>query len=216
MKKCENCECEHDGSYGSGRFCSSKCAKGFSTKAKRSLINEKVSKTLTGTGIEAFKKTCLNCKKDFKTKKEKQKFCSVSCSIKYQWKNKDYRKKMSKMSSNLAKKRHLNNDKTFGWQTRKNLEPSYPESIAIRYLNELKIDYEREYPFEKYFIDFALKNKIAIEIDGKQHELKDRIKSDKKKDKLLKSKGWKVFRIKFPKDNIRDNIKEIIEIGRVK
>ena len=41
---CENCKNEHDGQYGSGRFCSSKCARGFSTKEKRSLINEKVSK----------------------------------------------------------------------------------------------------------------------------------------------------------------------------
>ena len=29
---CENCGKEHDGSYGSGRFCSKKCAKSFSTK----------------------------------------------------------------------------------------------------------------------------------------------------------------------------------------
>lgn len=29
---CENCKINHDGSYGSGRFCSSKCARGFSTK----------------------------------------------------------------------------------------------------------------------------------------------------------------------------------------
>ena len=43
---CENCGKEHDGFYGSGRFCSSKCARGFSTKAKREEINEKVSKKL--------------------------------------------------------------------------------------------------------------------------------------------------------------------------
>lgn len=35
MKNCENCKSEHDGTYGSGRFCSTKCARGFSTKAKR-------------------------------------------------------------------------------------------------------------------------------------------------------------------------------------
>ena len=43
---CENCKEEHDGNYGSGRFCSSKCARGFATKAKRKEINEKVSKAL--------------------------------------------------------------------------------------------------------------------------------------------------------------------------
>lgn len=47
MKICENCNTEHIGSYGSGRFCSSKCSRSFSTKAKRTEINEKVSKTLS-------------------------------------------------------------------------------------------------------------------------------------------------------------------------
>lgn len=46
---CENCNKEHDGNYGSGRFCSKKCARGFATKIKRIEINQKVSKTLTGT-----------------------------------------------------------------------------------------------------------------------------------------------------------------------
>lgn len=45
---CENCGCEHNGDFGSGRFCSSKCARGFSTKSKRKEINEKVSKRLSG------------------------------------------------------------------------------------------------------------------------------------------------------------------------
>lgn len=46
--KCENCTTEHDGSYGSGRFCSGKCARGFSTKTKREQINAAVSKRLAG------------------------------------------------------------------------------------------------------------------------------------------------------------------------
>lgn len=44
--KCEKCDIIHDGNYGSGRFCSSKCARSFSTKNKREEINEKVSKKL--------------------------------------------------------------------------------------------------------------------------------------------------------------------------
>lgn len=46
MMKCENCEKEHKGDYGSGRFCSQKCARGFATKKDREDINRKVSKTL--------------------------------------------------------------------------------------------------------------------------------------------------------------------------
>lgn len=45
---CENCENEHDGSYGSGRFCSTKCSRGFSTKSKRLEINVKLAKAATG------------------------------------------------------------------------------------------------------------------------------------------------------------------------
>lgn len=45
---CENCGIDHDGSYGSGRFCSSKCARGFSTKGRREEINKKVSESLSG------------------------------------------------------------------------------------------------------------------------------------------------------------------------
>lgn len=46
--KCENCKNDHDGSYGSGRFCSEKCSRSFSTKKNRKDINNKVSKALKG------------------------------------------------------------------------------------------------------------------------------------------------------------------------
>jgi uncharacterized protein with PIN domain len=49
MNICENCEKEHNGGYGSGRFCDYVCARGFSTKFKRNEINLKVSKTLSKT-----------------------------------------------------------------------------------------------------------------------------------------------------------------------
>lgn len=47
--KCEfnPCKVDHDGSFGSGRFCSLKCSRAFSTAEKRKQINEKVSKTLS-------------------------------------------------------------------------------------------------------------------------------------------------------------------------
>ena len=45
---CENCGNSHDGSYGSGRFCSAKCSRSFSTKNKRKEINEKVADKLRG------------------------------------------------------------------------------------------------------------------------------------------------------------------------
>lgn len=46
--KCENCKNEHDGKFGSGRFCSMTCARGYSTKEKRLEINKQVSQSLMG------------------------------------------------------------------------------------------------------------------------------------------------------------------------
>jgi hypothetical protein len=46
--KCENCNQEYNGVYGSGRFCTAKCARSFSTKKNREEINKKVSKSLLG------------------------------------------------------------------------------------------------------------------------------------------------------------------------
>lgn len=48
MLLCESCHAEHDGLYGGGRFCSAKCARGFSTAAKREEINKQVSQQLSG------------------------------------------------------------------------------------------------------------------------------------------------------------------------
>lgn len=46
---CEKCGKEHDGSYGSGRFCSQSCARSFSTtNNSRKEINKKISNKLAG------------------------------------------------------------------------------------------------------------------------------------------------------------------------
>lgn len=48
IMKCERCSVEHDGKYGSGRFCGRACACSFSTAARREEINQRVSTALTG------------------------------------------------------------------------------------------------------------------------------------------------------------------------
>lgn|GEM_PF-1850995 len=59
MKKCKNCQSKDAikySKYSNGNFCSSKCARSFSTKEKRKEINEKLSNKLKGkpTGINRF------------------------------------------------------------------------------------------------------------------------------------------------------------------
>lgn len=100
---CEKCKNKHDGSYASGRFCSSKCARSFSTSKKRLEINRKVSNKLTGRklteehkkkslnalvrsrciSLKRIKKKCLQCEKNMSLTKSqsKRKFCSASCWI---------------------------------------------------------------------------------------------------------------------------------------
>jgi hypothetical protein len=46
--KCENCGNEHDGSYGSGRFCSKKCRGIFSAKK---LLNPGISRKWICNGV---------------------------------------------------------------------------------------------------------------------------------------------------------------------
>lgn len=109
--KCENCNVIIIKKYGSGRFCSTQCSRGFSTKSKRSEINLKVSETITKKLIDGEKigfcklgktikvkikklkfekpkiiqiRTCETCKKIFESKdKSMAKTCSPDCLKKY-------------------------------------------------------------------------------------------------------------------------------------
>ncbi len=75
---CENCSSTHDGSYGSGRFCSVKCSRGFSTKSKRTEINRKVSLKLKKT-VEPLELICEVCTNTF-TALSLRRSCSKKCS----------------------------------------------------------------------------------------------------------------------------------------
>jgi hypothetical protein len=84
--KCENDKCEniHDGSYGSGRFCSRSCA----NKRDRSIeTRKKISNTLSHGKDYIYKEKyefCLNCG-DRITGKNSYKFCSATCHREYEY-----------------------------------------------------------------------------------------------------------------------------------
>lgn len=97
--KCEACQTEHDGTYGSGRFCSCKCARGFSTRAKRDDINRRVSLKLKGDSRCAWNKgrrgersikaklvklICRRCNREYELmltpcEIKSRRFCSLQC-----------------------------------------------------------------------------------------------------------------------------------------
>jgi len=76
--------------------------------------------------------------------------------------------------------------------------PSYPET----YFDEIfdgKFNYDKYFRIGLYHIDFAILNKkIAIEVDGEQHYLDNKIvESDIKKDKYLIDNNWDIIRIRW-------------------
>lgn len=104
---CENCNIEHTGLYGSGRFCSIKCARGFSTKDKRTEINTKVSNKLSNRKLsdqhkknieqannfnrkEKTIRNCLECSSNMICRpSDNRKFCTSKCWVNYTEKNKE-------------------------------------------------------------------------------------------------------------------------------
>lgn len=102
---CEMCNTEHDGYYGSGRFCSSKCARQFSSK--KLIKKTKIVKCITcGVEIEVdFRASdkmckCDSCRKRTTLKQKtpkpkkfclwcgvevKNKFCDRKCQKYYFW-----------------------------------------------------------------------------------------------------------------------------------
>ena len=80
-------------------------------------------------------------------------------------------------------------------------EMSWPEKVFINAVKRHgwydKFEITREKSFYPYFVDFAFENvKVAVEIDGGQHEQAERKASDDKKDTLLITQGWRVYRVK--------------------
>ncbi len=185
MKNCENCNKENEGSYGSGRFCSSKCSRSFSTKSKRKEINEKVSKTLTGSGNDDLILICNNCQKEFsvKWKRRDQITCSPRCSAELKWKDDEYRKKVSTKSkercSSMEEKKRLRDIGRKGGFGKKgmtkngNRYESILEKKCFELLEELEIEFTPHKPIpnsSKISDVYIHKFGLWIEIDGINRE----------------------------------------------
>ena len=236
MKTCESCLVEIDGSYGSGRFCGAKCARGFSTRDKRKEINEKVSKVLNGKikvngkllpKHEEVTIICGYCgKSSIKPYNARDtRYCSRSCSSKAKWSQKCYRENiLDKIQERVTSGNHI------GWTSRNVL--SYPEQFFKKVLDENGYEgrYRINFPVKKsslgldcstnYFLDFYFEDmRLDLEIDGKQHNYPERVKSDHIRDIVLKENGYKVHRIEWRSINkpegqeyITAKIKELLEL----
>lgn len=214
--------CEHCGKimtekYGSGRFCSKIC--GCSHRHLSENSRKKISETLKAHFEKTTNKKeppkCSICGKPLK-KQPKTGLCQ-DC-LRYTEEGRKIRSDISQKSQKniIAEGRHK------GWQPR-NIKSKSEEYFA-QILDANKIEYKREFPVkhinQNYLLDFFIckNNKLVdVEIDGKQHNYKDRIKLDKIRDEFLQQKGYIIYRIKWPYRNsvnsqqlIKNNIDNFI------
>lgn len=209
--KCEKCGKLVTEKYGSGRFCSRSCANGrIHTEEQKKHISEGIItyNRKIGKPISFDEKICPICGKKYYTN---NKTCSRECGQKQRIQNGVSEKTRQKLSIQVQKR--ISNGTHIGWMTR-NIE-SYAEKFFKKVLENNKIEYEFNKPILKndlgiqengcYFLDFALPNKIDLEIDGKQHKLKERQQHDQVRDERLIKNGWKVYRIAWKNINIKKN-----------
>ena len=93
--------------------------------------------------------------------------------------------------------------------------PSTLEEKMERALNVAGIKFEREIKFKRFHVDFLLMDsKTVIECDGEYWHLNPKIQErDKRKEELLKSFGYKVFRFSGTTIN-KYSDKELAEVVR--
>jgi very-short-patch-repair endonuclease len=184
------------------------CSLGCSNTYFSNLRHTDSSKLKTSLALQKPKqeRNCLFCNKVFVIKHRKtQQYCSTKCKSQAPT-NPETRKRLS-----IKAKERVANGTHTGWTSRSKIEPSYPEKYIISMLDELNVSYQREYKVGKWFIDFAnIDKKLAMEIDGKQHEILERKLSDEKKDRFLIDNGWIILRIKWKKITLEFR-NEIIE-----
>ncbi len=204
-KNCPVCNLKFDTQIGNKEertTCSYKCSNIYFNSIRHTTESKKKTSDAlnafhVGNGTSARRDIICNyCQNIFSTKRYFRKFCSVVCAAKSNWNNIEYRKNLTNQANDRVK-----SGVHKGWAGRSKLKPSFPEQVTMEVLNELGVsNYLREKKVGSWFIDFAFEeSKIAIEIDGKQHEEPVRKAKDKIKDEYLIKNGWKVFRIKWGK-----------------
>lgn len=194
---CETCGSAHCGDYGSGRFCSQRCARQYSSNVNRDLTNQKISQTANKKRLSGVYKTnfairhCTGCGKqlDYRNRSGMCKQC--------------FKPVMSINTRTKLRNIQLNkvaNGTHVGWKSRN--VSSYAEKFWSSVLDNLNITYSREVKCGVYFLDFVI-GSIDLEIDGKQHEYHDRKCSDNKRDAYLRDQGFFVYRIKWNEINTK-------------
>ena len=198
--RCKTCNKIMTEFYGSGVYCSKECAH---SRILSDETKKKISKSVTEV---TEKKYCLLCNKQIRLN-SKTGYCR-ECLL-HAPELQEYRSNAAKHRLSFVKNRKY-------WMPRNQL--SYAEKFWITVLDNNKITYEHDKPVRinnkyHYFLDFYIERNgkfIDLEIDGKQHQYKDRKESDIQRDKFLKDNGYLVYRINWNEIN-SENGKQIMK-----
>lgn len=126
----------------------------------------------------------------------------ISRTNRVHWRDPEYRKRMLPICSKAGKKAMEIN-----WQNPEFVhahaagKAKSPSRASLSLLETLKSKglrgFQAEVPCGVYSIDVAhLTQKLAIEVDGRYwHSLPGRAANDRRKDRFLESRGWRVLRI---------------------
>lgn len=163
--ECEQCHKEHDGSYGSGRFCSKECARGFSGSNRSLESRQKTGKSVSKLHLH----TCPKCKIQFMSKGTSLAFCpdcrnkkQISCKKSYK---KSYKK--HKLHVNITYCKYCGAEK--GKCKRPDICKHFqliPKLISLFHLDEKSIGTENFYVeydrIKQYIYDLYWNQNLSI------------------------------------------------------
>ena len=222
---CEYCGKEHDGTYGSGRFCCKSCAVGWVSKNQS--LETKRKKTLKTQGN--FKRVREEVKlglrderslgasrKGYWTEEAKSRHSEIMTEV---MNRVEVREKLSESLTGVPiseerklKQSHTMLEKSARGELKgfpKRNQTSFAEILWMRILDNNGVRYEREKVLVKstdlgvkesgsYFLDFYIPEiNLDFEVDGGLHDSPEAIEHNKLRDERIRSIGMNVLRIHF-------------------
>lgn len=205
---CEFCGVEHDGNYGSGRFCSSSCARKYASTLNKDEKNKKIKEAFDRKYKDYPRrnsnKFCLTCGKELNFR-NKSGYCNKCYSALPL--SEERKKKQSDTMKRLGYKR---------WHTHRDQIPR-TEKAVMDFLDSVGVQYKHDYSIPllgtHYVLDFLIEIDdimLDIEIDGKQHNNKDRSEHDVVRDSRLAEFGYTVHRVSSPQRDSKNDFEETI------
>lgn len=204
-----------------GKFTCEICGKEFtktqSLRAhKGSHVAKKFKRTIDGKRIAWNKGLTIDdprIKKQSETNKKRRENGELTNFWKGKKLPEDMKNKISKSMSKAHQEGRAHNIGKSRWNSKQSYPESFFEKVIINEFSDK--NYKTEFNIGIYSIDFAWpEKKLAIEIDGQQHErFKEYKERDCRKDKYLQSEGWKVLRISWRE--MCNNTKEYINKAKV-